>query len=107
RDVGRALDRRVTAQRHDPAAGPPDVAEQELNDRGGADVLHADRVLRPTDGVAEGAGAIAPRVVAQRLGDAQKQVAWAAGDALDQLRRVARVVALEDLEDTARMLQRL
>ena len=52
RDVGRALDRGVPAQRQDPAAGAADVAEQQLQDRGGADVLHADRVLRPADRVA-------------------------------------------------------
>ena len=38
RDVGRALDRRVAAQRHDAAAGPADVAEQQLQDRRRADV---------------------------------------------------------------------
>ena len=61
RDVGRALDRRVPAQRHDPAARPADVAEQELDDRGGADELDADRVLRPADGVDERARALAAR----------------------------------------------
>ena len=35
------------------AAGPADVAEQELDDRRGTDVLDADRVLRPADRVAE------------------------------------------------------
>ena len=53
RDVGRALDRRVAAQGQDPAARAADVAQQQLDDRGGADVLHADRVLGPADGVAE------------------------------------------------------
>src|SRR3712207_8863870 len=31
RHVGRPLDRRVPAHRHDPAARPPDVAEQQLD----------------------------------------------------------------------------
>ena len=52
RDVGRALDRGVPAQRQDAAAGPADVAQQQLHDRGGADVLHADGVLRPAHRVA-------------------------------------------------------
>ena len=43
----------MPAQGHDPAAGPADVAEQRLQDRRGPDVLHADRVLGPADGVAE------------------------------------------------------
>ena len=55
RDVGRALDVGVAAQRQDPAAGPPDVAEQQLDDRRGADVLHADGVLGPADRVARSA----------------------------------------------------
>ena len=67
RDVGRALDRRVAAQGHDAAARPADVAQQQLDDRGGADVLHPHRVLGPPDGVAERARALAARVVAQRL----------------------------------------
>src|SRR5690606_9680834 len=57
-DVGRSLDRRVAAQGEDAAAGPSDVAEEELEDRGGADVLHAHRVLGPADRVAERAGAL-------------------------------------------------
>ena len=52
-DVGGALDRGVAAQGEDAAAGPPDVAEQQLQDGGGADDLHADRVLRPADGIGD------------------------------------------------------
>ena len=33
RDVRRALDRGMPAQRHDPAPRPADIAEQELDDR--------------------------------------------------------------------------
>ena len=53
RDVGRALDRRVAAQRDDAAAGAAHVPEQQLDDRGGADDLDADGVLRPADRVGE------------------------------------------------------
>ena len=106
RDVGRALDRRVPAQRQDAAARAADVAEQQLDDRGGADVLHADRVLRPADRVAERRRALAARVVAQRLGHLEELLARDAADLLDHLRRVAGEVALEDLEDAARVLQR-
>ena len=59
RDVGRALDRRVAAQGEDAAAGAADVAEEGLEDRRGADVLHPHRVLRPSDRVGEGRRAIA------------------------------------------------
>ena len=74
RDVGRALDRRVAAQREDAAAGAADVAEQQLDDRRGADDLHADRVLRPADRVADRRRALAARVAAQRLGDGHELV---------------------------------
>ena len=97
----------MAAQREDAAAGPPNVAEQQLQDRRRADVLHADGVLRPADGIAEGGGALASGVRRDRLGDAQEDVLWRAADLLDQLRRVAREVALEDLEDAARVLERL
>ena len=54
------------------AAGPADVAEQELDDRRGADDLDADGVLRPADRVGERAGALAARVRAERLRDQRK-----------------------------------
>ena len=106
RDVRRALDRGVPAERHDPAARPPDVPEQELDDRRGADVLHADRVLRPADGVDERARALAAGVVAQRFRDLEEVLLRTAAQLGDELGRVARVVALHDLEDAARVLQR-
>ena len=79
----------MAAQRHDAAAGPADVAEQQLDDRGGADVLDADRVLGPADRVAEGAGPLAAGVLAERLGDLEEGLLRHAADLLDHLRRVA------------------
>ena len=43
----------MAAQGHDPAAGTAHVAEQRLQDRRGADVLHADGVLGPAHRVDE------------------------------------------------------
>ena len=106
-DVARALDRGVAAHRHDAAARAPDVAEQQLDDRAGADHLHAEAVLRPADAVDEHGRALAPRVGDQRLGDLEERLARDAAHALDHLRRVARVVLLEQLEDAARVLERL
>jgi hypothetical protein len=97
----------VAAQRDDPAARTPDVAEQQLQDRRGADRLHAGRVLRPGDGVRERGRALAAAVAQQQPGDAQERPLRHAGGALDELRRVAGEVALEDLEDAARVLQGL
>ena len=78
RDVGRALDVGVAAQRQDAAAGPADVAQQQLHDRRGADVLHADGVLGPADRVDDRRGSLATGVLAQRLGHLEEVLARAA-----------------------------
>src|SRR6185437_3023208 len=59
------------------------------------------------DGVAEGRRAVAARVGADGLGHLQEDLFRRAADLLDKLWRVARVVALENLEDAVRVLQRL
>src|SRR5436309_15921693 len=48
-------------------AGPADVAQQQLQDAGGADDLHAGGVLRPPDRVHDGAGPFPARVGAAQL----------------------------------------
>src|SRR6185437_4149334 len=83
-----------------------DVPEQKLDDRRGPDVLDADRVLRPADRVAERGGALAAGVVAQRLRHHAELVAGNAADLLDELRRVAGVVAAQQLVHAPRMLER-
>src|SRR6218665_2213187 len=65
------------------------------------------RVLRPAHRVAEGARALAARVVTQRPGHLEEQVLGHAADARDDRGRVAREVPLEHLEDAARVLERL
>jgi hypothetical protein len=97
----------VPAQGHDPAAGPPDVAEQQLDDRRGADVLDADGVLSPPDGVAERARPLAPRVLHEQLRDLGEQRLRDAAGLLDERGRVAPEVLLEDLVDAAGVLQGL
>ena len=107
RDVGGALDRRVAAQRHDAAARPADIAEQQLQQRAAADDLQAVGVLGPGHGVGERRGPVGAGVREDRLGDLQERVPRAAGHPLDHLGRVAAEVPLDDLEDAARILQRL
>ena len=65
RDVRRTLDVRVPTKREDAAAGPPHVAQKELDDRGRAYVLDPDRVLGPADRVDERRGPLAPGVAAK------------------------------------------
>ena len=89
-----------------PTARPSHIPQQKLNDCGGADVLHADGVLRPADGITKRGSPLAPGIVAQRLGDLQKQTLRNAAGLLHHLRRVARIVAFQDLKHAPRVLQR-
>src|SRR5205085_10327876 len=84
---------------------PPDVPEQLLDDRGGADVLHADRVLRPADRVTDGARALAPGVACERLRDREEVLDGAAARVGHELGRVPLVMLLQELEDAAWMLE--
>src|SRR5207302_7433767 len=79
--------------------------EEGLDDRGRADVLHPDGVLGPADGVDERPGALRPGALAERLGDAEEEVAGDPAGLLHELGRVAPVVPAQQLEDTARMLE--
>ncbi len=105
RDVGGALDVRVAAQGQDPTAGPPDVAQQQLEDGRGADVLNANGVLGPSHRVDERRRALRPRVRAQRLRHLPEVGPGDAADPLHDLRGVAVEVALQDLEHAARVLE--
>src|ERR1700693_22643 len=53
RNVGRTLNRSVTAQCENPAARTADVAEQKLQDGRGANDLNALGMLRPTERIAD------------------------------------------------------
>ena len=106
-NVRGALNRGVAAQRHDAGAGPADVAEQQLQQRAGADDLDAVGVLRPGDRIGERSRPFGARVRQNGLGDLEKSFFGTAGGFLDHLRRVAGEMPLDDLENAARVLQRL
>ena len=105
RDVGRSLDRRVPAQGHDSAARATHIAQQELEDRGGADELCAEAVLGPADRVGEARGPFPARVLGHRFKQVVEVCGFDSAVLLDHLRRVARVVVAQDLEDRLRVLQ--
>src|SRR5919201_178567 len=81
---------------------PADVPEQQLDDRRRADVLHPDGVLCPADRVDKGGGALAARVLAQRLRHGEELLLGTATDFGHGLRRIAAVVLFQELKDAAR-----
>src|SRR4029077_13067166 len=85
--------------------GPADVAEQQLEDGSGADVLRADRVLRPADAVDEGRGPFGARIFRHQLADPREDFRRYPAGLLDHLRRVAGEMPLQHLEDAPRVLQ--
>ena len=95
----------MPAQRVHAAAGHTDIAEQELHHRTGADHLRTDRMLRPAERVHDGHRAIRRRSRGDHVPDLQHLVLRRAADAFDHLRRVARVVLLEQVVDAARIGQ--
>src|SRR5439155_8244188 len=99
----RALDRCMPAQRDHAAAGAAHVPKELLDDGRGADVLHADRVLRPADGVDERSGVLASARLHERFAHVEELLDGAATRLRDELGRVALVVGLQDLEDAAWM----
>ncbi|ABA52345.1 hypothetical protein BURPS1710b_A0731 [Burkholderia pseudomallei 1710b] len=105
-EVGQPLDVRVPAQRVHPAARDADVAEQQLHHRARADHLRADRVVRPAERVQHRAGAAGHGRRREHLAYLQELVLRRAADLLDHLRRVARVVLLEQVVHAARVRER-
>ncbi len=63
-------------------------------------------MVRPADGIAKSARPVASRVVAEGFGDLQEPVARSPADLFHHLRRVALEMALQNLEDAHRVLQR-
>ena len=107
RDITCALDRRVATQRHDAAARPPDVTQQQLQDGCGADELGAERVLGPAHRVGEHRRPLPAAVVDHRRREVLEVLAADAARIGDHLRGVPGVVPLQDLEHGLRMLQGL
>src|ERR1041385_4727201 len=63
-------------------------------------------MIPPPGRVAARAGPVGARRRGERLGDFQERVARHAAGAFDHLRRVAREMAPQDLENASRMLER-
>lgn len=94
----------MTAQRHDASAGAAHVAEQQLQDRAGADVLHTDTVLGPAHAVDERRRPLPTGVLGPRAADVEEVLLRDAAHLLDHLGGVAGEVPLEHLVDAPRVL---
>ena len=82
-----------------PPPGRPMLPKQQLDDRGAADVLHADGVLRPADRVDPAGGALPTAVRGHRLAQLLANCSGLIPQiSCDHLRGVPGVVPLEDLE---------
>ena len=96
----------LAAHRVDAAAGDADVAEQQLQDGVGADVLRAVAVLRRAHGVQPGAGAVGSVGRSVEIANAQVVFLRRSGDAAHAVRVVASEVLLQQLKDATGMLER-
>jgi hypothetical protein len=97
----------VPAERHHPPTRAPDVAEQQLHDRTGADVLHADAVLRPANRVDESRGPLGSGVLAQRLRDGDEILLAASARLGYHLGRIACEMPADDLQHAVLVLHRV
>ncbi|MNF58356.1 hypothetical protein D3C84_399080 [compost metagenome] len=104
-EVGQALDVGVAAQGVHPAAGHADVAQQQLHHGAGADHLRAHRMLGPAQGIHDGHDPGRVGRFGDQAVDLLQQRLRRTADAADQIRRVAAVVLLHQLEYAARVLQ--
>src|SRR5437588_12973373 len=106
RHIGRTLNGGMPAQGHNASARTPNIAEQQLDDGGGADNLHALRLLGPANRVTDGGCALPPRILDQGLRNLQPLFARHTAHLFYHLRCIAREMAAHYLEYTAWMLQR-
>ena len=63
----------MASQGHDAAARAAHVAQQQLQDGAGADVLHTDAVLGPADAVDQCGGPLAPQFAVQASAELEER----------------------------------
>src|SRR5437870_3010591 len=99
----------MTAQSIHSSTSAPDVAENQLQNGSGANDLRTARMLRPTHRIDDRADFLHVAIFAnggEEIGGFDKLILGNPGDAFNHLRRVTRVLLLQQLKDTARVLQR-
>ncbi len=105
-EVGQTLNIGVAAQGVHAAACHTHIAEQQLDHRHGADVLRADGVLRPAQGIQEGGGTVRGAGGGQHFTHFQEVRLRRAADVLHHVRRVTGNVLFQQVPDAARVGQR-
>src|SRR5262249_8987939 len=99
----------MPSQGVDSTPGPADVAKNQLQHRGRPDGLSSRRMLGPAYGIYDGPGFFHIAALANRrkhLCGLYELVLRHAGNPRDHLGRVSRILLLEQLEHTTRVLQR-
>ena len=99
----------MTTQRIDSATRASNISHNQLQHRRSADDLCPKSVLRPANRINDGAGLLHVAVFSNRsveIGGFQKLILGNAGNPLHHLRRIARILLLQQLKDRAWMLQR-
>ncbi len=103
-DVGKPLDVGMAAQSIHAAARHPDIAEQQLDHRHGADVLGPDRVLGPAEGEHAGHRLVGRRRAGEERANLQVLVLRRAADIRHHLRRIAFDVLAQQVDHAAGVL---
>ena len=98
----------MAAEGIDSASGAADIAEQQLQDGGGANDLRAEAVLGPSDGINNGGDFFHVAIFAdgsEEVGGLEELILRDAGDTFHHFGCVALILLLQQLIDAARMLQ--
>ena len=106
-EITEALNVGMAAQGIDPAATEADIAQQQLDHGHDANVLHADRVMRPAQRVETGQHPVRRGGRGDQLTDLEKGFNRRAAQLMHLFRRIAIDVVLEQIEHAARMLKRV
>ena len=96
----------MPAKGADPASRHPDVAEEELEHGHGPDELHAEGVVRPSEGVKVDHGFVRRSGFGNKRRHFEEILLLDAGDILDEFRCVSAVMRLEQIEGAAGMGER-
>src|SRR5216683_5484351 len=96
----------MPAESEDASSRPSDVAEKQLKDRSRANDLRTFRLLRPTQRIANCSCLFRARCRAKRLRNFQEPLARNPAKPFNQLRRVSRIMPLQNLVYTSWMAER-